>query len=220
MIVDKSTVSVVTAERLGEAVTVALAGRGQSLVLDVCSSPEFLKEGAAIDDFTHGARIVVGTDSEQVKELMRECYGPYIRLQEKLIFMNVRSAKLTEHATNAVLATKISFMNEIANLAERLGADAEQVRRGIGYQFIYPGCGYGGYCFPKDVQALAGSATEVDYQAELLNTVESSIHAISIRCLSSFPRSSMAISPAWPSPSGGWPSSPKPTTCLMLPTAR
>ncbi|MCL7939427.1 UDP-glucose/GDP-mannose dehydrogenase family protein [Halomonas sp. ATCH28] len=178
VIVDKSTVPVGTAERVGESVAAALAARGEALEFDVCSNPEFLKEGAAIDDFTHGARIVVGTHSERVKELMRECYGPYIRLQEKLMFMDVRSAELTKYAANAMLATKISFMNEIANLAERLGADVEQVRRGIGsdprigYQFIYPGCGYGGSCFPKDVQALARSASDVDYQAELLNAVE------------------------------------------------
>ena len=122
---------------------------------------------------------MVGTDAEKVRELMRECYAPYIRLQEKLMFMDVRAAELTKYAANAMLATKISFMNEIANLAERLGADVEQVRRGIGsdprigYQFIYPGCGYGGSCFPKDLRALAHTAEQLDYSAELLNAVES-----------------------------------------------
>lgn len=178
IVVDKSTVPVGTADQVRKTIAAALETRGVSLSFDVCSNPEFLKEGAAIEDFTHGARIIVGTDSPRVKSVMRECYGPYIRLQEKLMFMEVRAAELTKYAANAMLATKISFMNEIANLAERLGADVEQVRRGIGsdprigYQFIYPGCGYGGSCFPKDVQALARTAGEVDYQAELLEAVE------------------------------------------------
>ncbi|WP_136246799.1 UDP-glucose dehydrogenase family protein [Halomonas borealis] len=178
VIVDKSTVPVGTADRVHETVAGVLAERGASLDFEVCSNPEFLKEGAAIEDFTHGARIIVGTESDRVKALMHECYGPYIRLQEKLMFMDVRAAELTKYAANAMLATKISFMNEIANLAERLGADVEQVRRGIGsdprigYHFIYPGCGYGGSCFPKDVQALARTASDVDYTAELLGAVE------------------------------------------------
>lgn len=178
VIVDKSTVPVGTADRVRETVAGVLDSRGKALVFDVCSNPEFLKEGAAINDFTHGARIVVGTEAERVKALMRECYAPYIRQQEKLMFMDVRSAELTKYAANAMLATKISFMNEIANLAERLGADVEQVRLGIGsdprigYQFIYPGCGYGGSCFPKDVQALARTAGQVGYRAELLGAVE------------------------------------------------
>ncbi|MDR5865920.1 UDP-glucose dehydrogenase family protein [Halomonas koreensis] len=178
VVVDKSTVPVGTADRVKAAVAGALAERGAAIDFEVCSNPEFLKEGAAIEDFTHGARIIVGTESERVKTLMRECYAPYIRLHDKLMFMDVRAAELTKYAANAMLATKISFMNEIANLAERLGADVEQVRRGIGsdprigYQFIYPGCGYGGSCFPKDVQALARTAGEVDYEAELLGAVE------------------------------------------------
>ncbi|WP_373190729.1 UDP-glucose/GDP-mannose dehydrogenase family protein [Halomonas sp.] len=178
VIVDKSTVPVGTADRVRQRVAAALQARGEAIDFDVCSNPEFLKEGAAIEDFTHGARIIVGTESERVKGLMRECYAPYIRLHDKLMFMDVRAAELTKYAANAMLATKISFMNEIANLAERLGADVEQVRRGIGsdprigYQFIYPGCGYGGSCFPKDVQALARTASDVDYQAELLIAVE------------------------------------------------
>ncbi len=178
VVVDKSTVPVGTADRVRATVAAALETRGLSLDFDVCSNPEFLKEGAAIEDFTKGSRIVVGTDAERVKELMRECYAPYNRNHEKLMFMDVRAAELTKYAANAMLATKISFMNEIANLAERLGADVEQVRRGIGsdprigYHFIYPGCGYGGSCFPKDVQALARTAGEVDYPAELLTAVE------------------------------------------------
>lgn len=178
VVVDKSTVPVGTADRVKAMVESQLEQRGVSLNVDVCSNPEFLKEGAAIEDFAHGARIVVGTDSDKVKQLMRECYAPYIRLQEKLMFMDVRAAELTKYAANAMLATKISFMNEIANLAERLGADVEQVRRGIGsdprigYHFIYPGCGYGGSCFPKDVKALARTASEVGAPARMLQAVE------------------------------------------------
>jgi UDPglucose 6-dehydrogenase len=178
IIVDKSTVPVGTADRVSGEVSRVLAERQVELGFDVCSNPEFLKEGAAIEDFTRGARIVIGTDSEHVRSRMRECYAPYNRNHEKLIFMDVRSAELTKYAANAMLATKISFMNEIANLAERLGADIEQVRQGIGsdprigYHFIYPGCGYGGSCFPKDVQALARTAGDVGYEAQLLQAVE------------------------------------------------
>ncbi len=178
VVIDKSTVPVGTADKVKATIARALAGRDLSLLFDVCSNPEFLKEGAAIEDFTKSARIVVGTDSEAVRERMRECYAPYSRNHDKLMFMDVRAAELTKYAANAMLATKISFMNEIANLAERLGADVEQVRQGIGsdprigYQFIYPGCGYGGSCFPKDVQALARTASQVGYEAELLNAVE------------------------------------------------
>lgn len=178
VVVNKSTVPVGTADRVRETVARAVEARGESSEFDVCSNPEFLKEGNAVEDFTHGARIVVGTDSERVKGLMRECYGPYIRLHDKLMFLDIRAAELTKYAANAMLATKISFMSEIANLAERLGADVEQVRRGIGsdprigYQFIYPGCGYGGSCFPKDIQALARTASDIGYEAELLTAVE------------------------------------------------
>ena len=179
VIIDKSTVPVGTADRVTARVAEVLAERGESVDFDVCSNPEFLKEGAALEDFARGARIVVGTDSEKVRERMRECYAPYNRNHEKLMFMDVRAAELTKYAANAMLATKISFMNEISNLAERLGADIEEVRRGIGsdprigYHFIYPGCGYGGSCFPKDVQALARTASQIGYDAELLTAVES-----------------------------------------------
>lgn len=178
VIVDKSTVPVGTADKVKSTVSQVLQQRGMSLPFDVCSNPEFLKEGAAIEDFTKGARIVIGTDSEAVRVRMRECYAPYSRNHDKLIFMDVRSAELTKYAANAMLATKISFMNEMAQLAERLGADIEQVRLGIGsdprigFHFIYPGCGYGGSCFPKDVQALARTAQQIGYEAELLNAVE------------------------------------------------
>ncbi|MDH4572939.1 UDP-glucose dehydrogenase family protein [Salinicola acroporae] len=178
VVIDKSTVPVGTADKVRDRIAGILQERAVELAFDVCSNPEFLKEGSALEDFTRGARIVVGTDSDRVSELMRECYAPYNRNREKLMLMSVRAAELTKYAANAMLATKISFMNEMANLAERLGADIEDVRRGIGsdprigYHFIYPGCGYGGSCFPKDVQALARTASKVGYEAELLKAVE------------------------------------------------
>ena len=182
VLIDKSTVPVGTADKVGDAIAAVLAERFPSAAerpaFDVCSNPEFLKEGAAIEDFSKGARIVVGTGSERVRELMSECYAPYNRIRNKLMFMDVRAAELTKYAANSMLATKISFMNEVANLAERLDVDIEQVRQGIGsdprigYHFIYPGCGYGGSCFPKDVQALTRTASEVGYDAELLKAVE------------------------------------------------
>lgn len=178
LVIDKSTVPVGTADKVQATVLAELEARGEVFDFDVCSNPEFLKEGAAIDDFTKGARIIVGTDTEKVAGLMRQCYAPYNRNHDKLMFMDVRSAELTKYAANAMLATKISFMNELANLAELLDADIDQVRLGIGsdprigYQFIYPGCGYGGSCFPKDVQALARTAQEVGYEPVLLLAVE------------------------------------------------
>ncbi len=178
IIVDKSTVPVGTASKVARVISAELGQRRLQLPFDVCSNPEFLKEGAAIEDFSRGSRIVVGTDSERVRSAMRECYGPYNRNRDKLMFMGVRSAELTKYAANAMLATKISFINEIANLAERLGADVEEVRHGIGsdprigYHFIYPGCGYGGSCFPKDVKALAHTAEQVGHPAEMIAAVE------------------------------------------------
>jgi len=178
VIINKSTVPVGTADQVRSEITAALNIRNTRIDFDVCSNPEFLKEGAAIEDFTRGSRIVVGTNSELVRDKMRECYGPYNRNHDKLMFMDVRSAELTKYAANAMLATKISFMNEMANLAELLDADIEQVRLGIGsdprigYHFIYPGCGYGGSCFPKDVQALARTAIQVGYKTQLINAVE------------------------------------------------
>ncbi len=179
IVIDKSTVPVGTADKVRECVSSLLSERGKKLEFEVCSNPEFLKEGAAIEDFTKGSRIVIGSNSPIVRDAMRLCYGPYNRNHDKLMFMDVRSAELTKYAANAMLATKISFMNEMANLADLLEADIEQVRLGIGadprigYHFIYPGCGYGGSCFPKDVQALARTAQEVGYQADLLEAVES-----------------------------------------------
>src|SRR5690606_26189101 len=178
VVIDKSTVPVGTADRVRDAIVAVLNERGADVPFDVCSNPEFLKEGAAIEDFSIPGRMVIGTDSERVELLMRECYAPYYRNHDKMIVMDVRSAELTKYAANAMLATKISFMNEMANLAERLGADIEAVRIGIGsdprigYHFIYPGAGYGGSCFPKDVQALTRTAAGVGYPARLLEAVE------------------------------------------------
>ena len=178
IVVDKSTVPVGTADRVKAEIVACLARRGVDLPFDVCSNPEFLAEGAAVADFTKGARIVIGTASEHVRERMRECYAPYSRNRDKLMFLDVRAAELTKYAANAMLAAKISFMNEIANLAEHLGVDVEQVRQGIGsdprigFHFIYPGCGYGGSCLPKDVRALAKTADRVGCDAQLLHAVE------------------------------------------------
>ncbi|MDX1551246.1 MAG: UDP-glucose/GDP-mannose dehydrogenase family protein [Marinobacter sp.] len=178
VIVDKSTVPVGTGDKVKAAVRAGLDKRGLELEFDVVSNPEFLKEGAAINDFMKPDRIIIGTDSERAMELLHEVYYPFNRSHDRMIFMDIRSAELTKYAANSMLATKISFMNEIANLAERLGADIENVRRGIGsdprigYHFIYPGCGYGGSCFPKDVQALARTARDCDYDSRLLNAVE------------------------------------------------
>lgn len=178
LVINKSTVPVGTAERVHSIIEQALCRRGMQIGFNVCSNPEFLKEGSAIEDFTRGPRIIVGTGSQKVRELMSKCYAPYNRNHDKLIFMDVRAAELTKYAANAMLATKISFMNELAVIAEQLGVDMEQVRHGIGsdprigYHFIYPGCGYGGSCFPKDIQALVHTAEEVDVDTQLLNVVQ------------------------------------------------
>jgi UDPglucose 6-dehydrogenase len=178
VIVDKSTVPVGTADKVRDAVNARLKERGVKIEFDVVSNPEFLKEGAAIDDFMKPDRIVIGTDNPRTTELLRALYSPFNRNHDRLVVMDIRSAELTKYAANAMLATKISFMNELSNLAERLGADIEKVRIGIGsdprigYHFIYPGCGYGGSCFPKDVQALERTAHGIGYNAELLSAVE------------------------------------------------
>ena len=169
------------------ALTDTLAARGVVHEFDVVSNPEFLKEGAAISDFLRPDRVIVGTDKPAVTELMRALYEPFTRNHERLIVMDIRSAELTKYAANAMLATKISFMNEIANLAERLGADIEKVRVGIGsdprigYGFIYPGVGYGGSCFPKDVQALERSARASGYEPRILAAVEAVNEAQKLR---------------------------------------
>lgn len=178
VVINKSTVPIGTAEKVNEALVNELKIRGADIPFDVVSNPEFLKEGAAINDFMKPDRIVVGTDSARAEKLLRELYAPFNRNHDRMIFMDVRSAELTKYAANAMLATKISFINEMANLAEKLGADIEQVRNGIGadprigYHFIYPGCGYGGSCFPKDVKALINIAKNVDYQASLMEAVD------------------------------------------------
>lgn len=179
VIVDKSTVPVGTADKVSTTVSAMLAKRGSDAEFDVVSNPEFLKEGAALDDFMKPDRIVIGTDNPRTTELLRELYAPFNRNHDRMVAMDIRSAELTKYAANAMLATKITFMNELSNLADLLGADIENVRLGIGsdprigYHFIYPGCGYGGSCFPKDVQALERTANEIGYNAELLAAVES-----------------------------------------------
>jgi UDPglucose 6-dehydrogenase len=178
VVVNKSTVPVGTADRVQKAIAAKLQERGESITFDVVSNPEFLKEGAAVNDFMKPHRIIIGTDSDKAAELIRALYEPFNRNHERLFFMDNRSAELTKYAANTLLATKISFMNELSGLAERVGADIEQVRVGIGsdprigYEFIYPGCGYGGSCFPKDVRALASSAGDVGFHAELIEAVE------------------------------------------------
>ncbi len=178
VIVDKSTVPVGTGDRVREAVVAELAARGAKIAFEVVSNPEFLKEGDAVKDCMRPDRIVIGTDSAHAVEQMKRLYAPFNRNHERLVVMDMRSAELTKYAANAMLATKISFMNEMANIAERVGADIEMVRQGIGsdprigYSFIYPGAGYGGSCFPKDVQALERTARQYGYPARILDAVE------------------------------------------------
>ena len=190
VIVDKSTVPVGTADKVSDTVSSKLATRnlacpaseesavGTGIEFSVVSNPEFLKEGAAVNDCLRPDRIIIGTEDKIAEAKMRELYAPFNRNHDKIIVMDVRSAELTKYAANCMLATKISFMNEMSNLAELLGADIEAVRHGIGsdprigYQFIYPGCGYGGSCFPKDVQALARTASGLDYTPRILEAVE------------------------------------------------
>ena len=179
IVVNKSTVPVGTADKVKAKIEATLKSRGATIPFDVVSNPEFLKEGAALQDFMKPDRVVLGTDNPRTAELLKALYDPFTRNHDRMIVMDVRSSELTKYAANAMLATKISFINELANLAERLGADIEKVRRGIGsdprigYQFIYPGCGYGGSCFPKDVQALVRTARDQAFDSELLKAVES-----------------------------------------------
>ena len=178
LVVNKSTVPVGTADRVRSAIQDELQARGLDLDFCVASNPEFLKEGAAVDDFMKPDRIVIGTDSDQATQLLRTLYAPFQRNHDRLIAMDIRSAELSKYAANAMLATRISFMNELAILAEKLGADIEQVRHGIGadprigYHFLYAGCGYGGSCFPKDVQALRRTAQENAVPLRVLEAVE------------------------------------------------
>ena len=178
VIVDKSTVPIGTADEVKATIQAELDIRNSDLEFDVVSNPEFLKEGAAIDDFMKPDRVVIGADSEVAFELMKQLYSPFLRTHDRFITMDIRSAEMTKYAANAMLATKISFMNEIANICEKVGADANQVRIGIGsdrrigYSFIYPGAGYGGSCFPKDVKALTKIAKENGYNSKLITAVE------------------------------------------------
>ena len=178
VVVDKSTVPVGTADKVRTAIATTLAERGAEIAFDVVSNPEFLKEGAAVEDCMRPDRIVLGADSAEAVETLRRLYAPFNRNHDRLVVMDVRSAELTKYAANAMLATKISFMNEMANIAEKVGADIEMVRQGIGsdprigWHFIYPGAGYGGSCFPKDVQALARTAQQNGHAATLLDAVE------------------------------------------------
>lgn len=178
IIVDKSTVPVGTADKVREAIREELALRRVDYEFDVVSNPEFLKEGAAIEDFMKPDRVVIGTDNVRTAELMKELYDPFMRKQNRMIVMDIRSAEMTKYAANAMLATRISFMNQIANLCERMGADVAAVREGIGsdsrigYDFLFPGPGYGGSCFPKDVKALVRTADECEYDFLLLKAVE------------------------------------------------
>ena len=178
IVVDKSTVPVGTADRVRAAIAEELAARGASMPFAVASNPEFLKEGAAVEDFMRPDRVVVGASDERAIAALRAVYGPFMRNHERFLVMDVRSAELTKYAANAMLATRISFMNELANLADRLGADIEMVRQGIGsdprigYQFLYPGVGYGGSCFPKDVAALQYTANEFAHPLKVLAAVE------------------------------------------------
>ena len=179
LVVIKSTVPVGTCARVRDTITAKLSERGVEVEFSVASNPEFLKEGAAISDFMKPDRIVVGVDNEEAESLLRELYAPFNRNHQKLLCMDVRSSELTKYAANAMLATKISLMNELSNIADQVGADIEHVRNGIGsdprigYSFIYPGAGYGGSCFPKDVRALEHTASANGYEAEMLRAVES-----------------------------------------------
>lgn len=178
VVVDKSTVPIGTADKVKTTIEKAQQQRGVTIPFWLVSNPEFLKEGAAVDDFMKPDRVVVGADSEEALEAMRKLYAPFLHNRDRFISMDIRSAEMTKYAANAMLATKISFMNEIANICERVGADVNQVRIGIGsdnrigYSFIYPGAGYGGSCFPKDVKALKKIAEEYGYNAQLISSVE------------------------------------------------
>ncbi len=189
VIVDKSTVPVGTADRIRTTIADALAKRKASVAFAVASNPEFLKEGAAVPDFMRPDRIVIGADDERAIALLRNVYAPFQRNHERLLVMDVRSAELTKYAANAMLATRISFMNELANLADALGADIEQVRQGIGsdprigYGFLYPGVGYGGSCFPKDVKALQATGRQHGHPLRILAAVESANDAQKLRLI-------------------------------------
>jgi UDPglucose 6-dehydrogenase len=223
VVVDKSTVPVGTADKVQAAIAEELAARGASIDYSVVSNPEFLKEGAALEDFMKPDRIVVGTQDPRAIEVMRELYAPFQRNHERLLVMDVRSAELTKYAANAMLATRISFMNELANLSERLGADIELVRKGIGsdprigFDFLYPGAGYGGSCFPKDVQALIRTAKARVTSSRCCRRSKRPTTRRRACSRKRSPSASARTSRARPSPSGAWPSSRTPTTCARRP---
>ncbi len=226
LVVTKSTVPVGTAQQVRQQIEQQLAVRGLTLACEVAANPEFLKEGAAVNDCMRPDRIIIGCDSEAALEQLRTLYAPFNRNHDRIVVMDLRSAELTKYAANAMLATKISFMNEMAALAEQLGADIEAVRQGmgadprIGYQFIYPGCGYGGSCFPKDIKSLRHTAASVGCDAPLLAAVEQvnqrQQQKMAQTLLTRFGR----ICAAAPSPCGGWRSNPAPTICAMRRAAR
>jgi UDPglucose 6-dehydrogenase len=178
VVVDKSTVPVGTADKVKDTIQAELDRRGVDIKFDVVSNPEFLKEGAAVKDFLHPDRVVIGADNEKAMDVMGELYAPFMKHHDRFIAMDIKSAEMTKYAANSMLATKISFMNEMSQICERVGADINKVRNGIGsdsrigYSFIYPGCGYGGSCFPKDVQALAKTAKDFGYNPRMLDAVE------------------------------------------------
>ncbi len=226
VVVDKSTVPVGTGDKVRAAIADELKARSVDIAYSVVSNPEFLKEGAAVEDFMRPDRIVVGAEDERAIKLMHALYAPFQRNHERLIVMDVRSAELTKYAANAMLATRISFMNELANLAEKLGADIEQVRQGIGsdprigYHFLYPGCGYGGSCFPKDVQALQRTARlDAGMEMKVLNAVEDANDAQKHVLTAKTVNVSATTSAAASLPSGAWLSSPIRTTCARPPAA-
>ena len=229
IIVNKSTVPVGTADEVHRIIRERVDARGLAVEFDVVSNPEFLKEGDAVNDFMKPDRIIVGTDNVRTAKLLETLYAPFARSRDKMIVMEVRSAELTKYAANCMLATKISFINEIANICERVGASVSAVRRGIGadhrigYHFIYPGVGYGGSCFPKDVKALITTARASGYEPELISR-----RGCRQRPAEKGPgpedrgllrRSGRGGRPAR-SRSGGWPSKPTPTTCARPPRSR
>ncbi len=226
LVVTKSTVPVGTTQQVREHIELQLAMRGLTLACEVAANPEFLKEGAAVNDCMRPDRIIIGCDSERALEQLRALYAPFNRNHDRIVVMDLRSAELTKYAANAMLATKISFMNEMAALAEQLGADIEAVRQGmgadprIGYHFIYPGCGYGGSCFPKDIKSLRHTAASVGCDAPLLAAVEQvnqrQQQKMAQTLLTRFGRICAAV----PSPCGGWRSNPVPTICAMRLAAR
>ncbi len=219
VIVDKSTVPVGTAEK----VHAALAKHAKEDLFDVVSNPEFLREGFAVDDFLKPDRVVVGTSSARAQKVMEDLYKPFVRQGNPIIFMDERSAELTKYAANAFLATKITFMNEIANFCEKVGADVDKVRIGmgtdtrIGKRFLFPGIGYGGSCFPKDVQALAKSGGDAGYDFQIIKSVMDVNERRRPRSPTRSRSTTAAASKASTSPCGAWPSSPTPTTSARHP---